>query len=170
MSTCIAGKRRIIANWERSSIFSACRRAGPGLIFWHPKGGLVRNIVERLAAQGVDGARYDLVYTPHIMRRDCGTRAGTPAIQRNMSARLKWKRPTIIEAMNARAHFDFQIEATELSRIAGAACGAWNCVSYERSGVLHGLLRVRDLRRTMRHFLHAVADEGSGSVIEFAYA
>src|ERR1700740_3627966 len=51
-------------------LFSVQEEAGPGLIFWHPKGGLVRNIVEDWLRKELMARGYDLVYTPHIMRRD----------------------------------------------------------------------------------------------------
>src|SRR2546423_6963938 len=50
-------------------LFSVQEEAGPGLIFWHPKGGLLRNLVEEWLRKELMARGYDLVYTPHIMRR-----------------------------------------------------------------------------------------------------
>src|ERR1700691_5609806 len=51
-------------------LFSIEDEAGPGLIFWHPKGGLIRTIVEDWLRAELLKRGYDLVYTPHIMRRE----------------------------------------------------------------------------------------------------
>jgi len=51
-------------------LFSIQEEAGPGLIFWHPKGGLIRTIVESWLRDELLKRGYDLVYTPHIMRLD----------------------------------------------------------------------------------------------------
>src|SRR5712664_80196 len=51
-------------------LFSIQDEAGPGLIFWHPKGGLIRKIIEDWLRDELLKRGYDLVYTPHIMRRD----------------------------------------------------------------------------------------------------
>src|SRR6266404_2099259 len=57
-------------------LFSVQEEAGPGLIFWHPKGGLVRNLVEEWLRKELMARGYDLVYTPHIMRRDLWNTSG----------------------------------------------------------------------------------------------
>ena len=57
-------------------LFSIEDEAGPGLIFWHPKGGLIRTIVEDWLRSELQKRGYDLVYTPHIMRRDLWNTSG----------------------------------------------------------------------------------------------
>src|SRR5436309_3635777 len=57
-------------------LFSIQEEAGPGLIFWHPKGGLVRKIVEDWLRDELLKRGYDLVYTPHIMRLDLWKTSG----------------------------------------------------------------------------------------------
>src|SRR2546430_15310736 len=61
-------------------LFSVQEEAGPGLIFWHPKGGLVRNLVEEWLRKELIARGYDLVYTPHIMRRDLWNTSGHTGI------------------------------------------------------------------------------------------
>src|ERR1700723_829178 len=51
-------------------LFSVQDEAGPGLIFWHAKGGLIRKIIEDWLRDELLARGYDLVFTPHIMLRD----------------------------------------------------------------------------------------------------
>src|SRR5712675_838572 len=57
-------------------LFSIQEEAGPGLIFWHPKGGLIRKIIEDWLRNELLARGYDLVYTPHIMRLDLWKTSG----------------------------------------------------------------------------------------------
>src|SRR5207244_1118543 len=57
-------------------LFSIEEEAGPGLIFWHPKGGLIRKIVEDWLREELLKRGYDLVFTPHIMRLDLWKTSG----------------------------------------------------------------------------------------------
>src|ERR1700690_3651399 len=57
-------------------LFSVQDEAGPGLIFWHPKGGIVRRIMEDWLRAELTRRGYDLVYTPHIMRLDLWKTSG----------------------------------------------------------------------------------------------
>src|SRR5260370_631376 len=59
-------------------LFSIQDEAGPGLIFWHPKGGLLRKIIEDWLRDELLKRGYDLVYTPHIMRLDLWKTSGHP--------------------------------------------------------------------------------------------
>ncbi|MGB9336807.1 MAG: threonine--tRNA ligase, partial [Candidatus Acidiferrales bacterium] len=57
-------------------LFSIQDEAGPGLIFWHAKGGLIRKIIEDWLRDELLRRGYDLVFTPHIMRRDLWNTSG----------------------------------------------------------------------------------------------
>src|SRR6516162_7461028 len=57
-------------------LFSIEEEAGPGLIFWHPKGGFIRNLIETWLREELIKRGYDLVYTPHIMRLDLWKTSG----------------------------------------------------------------------------------------------
>src|SRR5579872_4731199 len=54
---------------QELDLFSIEEDAGPGLIFWHPKGGIIRREMEDWLRNALVQRGYDLVYTPHIMRR-----------------------------------------------------------------------------------------------------
>src|ERR1700678_629689 len=55
---------------QELDLFSIQELAGPGLIFWHPKGGRIRKIIEDWMRDQYLARGYSLVYTPHVMRRD----------------------------------------------------------------------------------------------------
>jgi threonyl-tRNA synthetase len=57
-------------------LFSIQDEAGPGLIFWHPKGGLIRTIIENWLRDELLKRGYDLVFTPHIMLFDLWKTSG----------------------------------------------------------------------------------------------
>src|SRR6202521_177370 len=61
---------------QELDLFSIQEEAGPGLIFWHPKGGLVRKLMEDWLRNELLARGYDLVYTPHIMRLDLWKTSG----------------------------------------------------------------------------------------------
>src|SRR5499425_3440808 len=66
-------------------LFSIQDDAGPGLIFWHPKGGLIRKVVEDWLRDELLKRGYDLVFTPHIMRLDLWQTSGhTVFFRQNM--------------------------------------------------------------------------------------
>src|ERR1700678_1260867 len=55
---------------QELDLFSIQELAGPGLIFWHPKGGRIRKIIEDWMRDQYLERGYSLVYTPHVMRHD----------------------------------------------------------------------------------------------------
>src|SRR5207245_10635041 len=57
-------------------LFSIQEEAGPGLIFWHPRGGLVRKLMEDWLREELLRRGYQLVFTPHIMRLDLWKTSG----------------------------------------------------------------------------------------------
>ncbi len=66
-----------IANWVRSWTCSAFSElAGPGLIFFHPKGGIIRKLIEDWMRDQYLKRGYSLVYTPHVMRADLWRTSG----------------------------------------------------------------------------------------------
>ena len=55
---------------KQLDLFSIQEVAGAGLIFWHPKGGLIRKTMEDWMREECIRRGYDMVYTPHVMRRE----------------------------------------------------------------------------------------------------
>src|SRR5438309_7442626 len=61
---------------QQLDLFSIQELAGPGLIFWHPKGGLIRKLMEDWMREELLRRGYQLVFTPHIMRLDLWKTSG----------------------------------------------------------------------------------------------
>src|SRR3984885_1034180 len=127
-------------------LFSIEEAAGPGLIFWHPKGGLIRKIIEDWLREEQLKRGYDLVFTPHIMLRDLWNTSGhTGFYKDNMFGAIEVEKAEYqLKPMNCPGHIliyksklrsyrDLPVRLAELGTV----------YRYERSGVLHGLLRVR---------------------------
>jgi threonyl-tRNA synthetase len=135
-------------------LFSIEEEAGPGLIFWHPKGGLIRKIVEDWLRDELLQRGYDLVYTPHIMRLDLWKTSGhTNFYKENMFGAMEVEKAEYqLKPMNCPGHIliyksklrsyrDLPVRLAELGTV----------YRYERSGVLHGLLRVRGFTQDDAH-------------------
>ncbi len=135
-------------------LFSIQEEAGPGLIFWHPKGGLIRKIIEDWLREELLRRGYDLVYTPHIMRLDLWKTSGhTDFYRENMFGPVEVEKADYqLKPMNCPGHIliykarmksyrDLPVRLAELGTV----------YRYERSGVLHGLLRVRGFTQDDAH-------------------
>ena len=125
-------------------LFSVQDEAGPGLIFWHPKGGLVRKIMEDWLRNELLRRGYNLVYTPHIMKLDLWKTSGHANFYaENMFGPIEVEKDDYqLKPMNCPGHIliyksrlrsyrDLPLRLAELGTV----------YRYERSGVLHGLLR-----------------------------
>src|SRR5438094_120892 len=137
-------------------LFSIEEEAGPGLIFWHPKGGLIRKIVEDWLRDELLKRGYDLVYTPHIMRLDLWKTSGhTGFYKDSMFGPVEVEKADYqLKPMNCPGHIliyksklhsyrDLPLRLFELGTV----------YRHERSGVLHGLLRVRGLTQDDSHIV-----------------
>jgi threonyl-tRNA synthetase len=156
-------------------LFSIEEEAGPGLIFWHPKGGLIRNIIETWLRDELLKRGYDLVYTPHIMRRDLWNISGhTGFYKDNMFGPVEVEKADYqLKPMNCPGHIliyksklrsyrDLPVRLAELGTV----------YRYERSGVLHGLLRVRGFTQDDAHIFCTPSQIESEveACVDFAYA
>jgi len=135
-------------------LFSIQDEAGPGLIFWHPKGGLIRKIVEDWLRDELLARGYDLVYTPHIMRRDLWNTSGhTGYYKDSMFGPVEVEKTDYqLKPMNCPGHiliYKSKLHSYRELPIRLAELGT--VYRYERSGVLHGLLRVRGFTQDDAH-------------------
>ncbi len=160
---------------QQLDLFSIQELAGPGLIFWHPKGGLIRKIMEDWMRDEYLKRGYSLVYTPHVMRVDLWKTSGhegyyvqnmfTPMELDDANYRLKPMNcpgHILIYRNTLRSYRDLPVRLGELG----------NVYRYERSGVMHGLLRVRGFTQDDAHIFctpDQVEDEIVGC-IDFALA
>jgi threonyl-tRNA synthetase len=156
-------------------LFSIQEEAGPGLIFWHPKGGLIRKLMEDWLRDELLRRGYNLVFTPHVMRLELWKTSGhTDFYRHNMFSPIEVEKADYqLKPMNCPGHIliykshlrsyrDLPLRLAELGTV----------YRYERSGVLHGLLRVRGFTQDDAH-VFCTPDQIEGEVeacVDFAQA
>ena len=139
---------------KQLDLFSIQEVAGAGLIFWHPRGAMIRKIMEDWMREECIRRGYSLVYTPHVMRRELwkisgheGYYAGnmyTPMELDDAEYRLKPMNcpgHILIYKNSPKSYRDLPVRLAELG----------NVYRYERSGTMHGLLRVRGFTQDDAH-------------------
>ncbi|MEE8423449.1 MAG: threonine--tRNA ligase [Thermodesulfobacteriota bacterium] len=135
-------------------LFSISDDIGPGLICWHPKGALIRHIIEEFWKTEHLKKGYDLVYTPHIAKADLWKKSGHWEFYReNLYSPMDVDGSDyIVKPMNCPFHINIYKSHMRSYRelpIRYAELGT--VYRYERSGVLHGLLRVRGFTQDDAH-------------------
>jgi threonyl-tRNA synthetase len=149
-----AAKRDHRVLGKQLDLFSIQEIAGPGLIFWHPKGGIVRKVMEDWMREECLRRGYSLVFTPHVMRRELWKISGhdgyyaenmyTPMELDDAEYRLK--------PMNCPGHILIYKNSPRSYRELPVRLAELGCVyRYERSGTMHGLMRVRGFTQDDAH-------------------
>ena len=154
-------------------LFSFEDLAGPGVVFYHPKGALVRSLIEDdMRRRHLDNG-YSFVVTPHLFRTDLWQRSGHLDYYReNMFVFETDEQSFGIKPMNCPGHIliyksklrsyrDLPLRFFELGTV----------YRNEKSGVMHGLMRVRGFTQDDAHlFLREdqLVDE-VGRVIDFEF-
>jgi threonyl-tRNA synthetase len=135
-------------------LYSIREEVGGGLVLWHPKGSIIRNIIENYWKEEHVKAGYQLVYSPHIAKLDLWRTSGhTDFYKEDMYS------PTDVEGelyqikpMNCPFHMEMYRSSIHSYRelpIRWAELGT--VYRYERSGTLHGLIRVRSFTQDDAH-------------------
>jgi threonyl-tRNA synthetase len=137
-------------------LFSLQEEAGPGLVYWHPKGARIRHVIESYWKQRHYEGGYELLYTPHIGREWLWQTSGHLGFYKD-----SMYAPMAIDEMNyylkpmncpfhimvykssQRSYRDLPLRWAELGTV----------YRYERSGTLHGLLRVRGFTQDDAHII-----------------
>jgi threonyl-tRNA synthetase len=139
---------------QELDLFSIQELAGPGLIFFHPKGGIIRKTLEDWMRDQYIKRGYSLVYTPHIARADLWKTSG----HYNFYGENMFKRMELDDAeyqlkpMNCPFHILIYRDRKKSYRELPVRLGELGTVyRYERSGVMHGLLRVRGFTQDDAH-------------------
>jgi threonyl-tRNA synthetase len=135
-------------------LFSVSEDVGPGLILWHPKGGMVRKIAEDFCRQEHETGGYDFVYSPHIGKSNLWETSGhLEWFAENMYAPLDIEEQQYyLKPMNCPFHVQIFKSRMRSYRDLPLRFAEWGTVyRYERSGVLHGLLRVRGFTQDDAH-------------------
>jgi threonyl-tRNA synthetase len=139
---------------KQLDLFSIQELAGAGLIFWHPKGAMIRKVMEDWMRDECLKRGYQLVFTPHVMRRHLWEVSGhegfysgnmyTPMELDDAEYRLK--------PMNCPGHILIYRNSPKSYRdLPQRYAELGNVYRYERSGTMHGLLRVRGFTQDDAH-------------------
>ena len=135
-------------------LFSISEDVGPGLILWHPKGGMVRKITEDYCREEHEKGGYDFVYSPHIGKANLWETSGhLDWYQENMYSPIDIEgQQYFLKPMNCPFHVEIYKSQLRSYRDLPLRYAEWGTVyRYERSGVLHGLLRVRGFTQDDAH-------------------
>ncbi|MGA6994273.1 MAG: threonine--tRNA ligase, partial [Candidatus Deferrimicrobiaceae bacterium] len=153
-------------------LFSVNEEIGPGLILWHPKGAIIRRIMEDFWREEHARAGYELVFSPHIARIDLWRVSGhldyyrqsmfSPIGVEGQDYQLKPMNcpfHILIYKSRMRSYRDLPVRYAELGTV----------YRYEPSGTLHGLMRVRGFTQDDAHlFLRPdQLDEEIFSLLDF---
>ncbi len=135
-------------------LFTIEDEAGPGLIFWHPKGGLMRKIMEDWSREEHLRRGYNLVFTPHVMLRKLWETSGhTNFYSENMFGPMEVEKAEYqLKPMNCPGHIlIYKSRMRSYRELPLRLAELGTVYRYERSGVLHGLLRVRGFTQDDAH-------------------
>ncbi len=134
-------------------LFSIHEEAGTGFIYWHPKGAIIRRIIEDFWKDEHIKHGYQLIYTPHLVKDQIWRQSGHYDYYReNMYTFEHGKDEYVVKPMNCNGHIliyknrkrsyrELPIRYAELGTV----------YRYERSGVLHGMMRVRGFTQDDAH-------------------
>ena len=135
-------------------LFSIQEEAGPGLVFWHPNGGRVRAVIEDFVRGELFKRGYEPVYTPHIVHEKVFATSGHlqtyvenmfgPMVveeQRYRAKPMNCPGHIMVYKSQQRSYRDLPLRLAEFGTV----------YRYERSGVMHGLLRVRGFTQDDAH-------------------
>jgi len=152
-------------------LFSIHPEFGSGLIYWHPRGAIIRKIVEDFWKEIHLKNGYELVYTPHIADIALWHKSGhTGFYKENMFAPIEMENKTFqLKPMNCPFHimiYNNRLHSYRELPIRWAELGT--VYRYEKQGVLHGLLRVRGFTQDDAHIFctEEQAEEEVGKVLD----
>ena len=139
---------------KQLDLFSIQELAGPGLVFWHPKGAMIRKIMEDWMREECIRRGYDMVFTPHAMRLQLWQTSGHAGYYaQNMFSPMELDDAEYqLKPMNCPGHiliYKSQPRSYRDLPVRYAELG--NVYRYERSGTMHGLLRVRGFTQDDAH-------------------
>ena len=151
-------------------LFSINPAIGAGLVLWHAKGSLVRELLETFWREEHRRRGYDMVYSPHIGRRELWETSGhTQWFSEGLFPEMELEHQTFInKPMNCPFHVKIFDSQTRSYRDLPLRYGELGTVyRFERSGTLHGALRVRGLTQDDAHIFcrrDQFADEVTGAL------
>lgn len=154
-------------------LFSFHEEAGAGLVFYHPKGAVLRHILESFIREEHQKRGYQFVVTPHVLKGDLWNISGHSDFYReNMYFFQIEEKEYAVKPMNCPGHIliykskprsyrEFPLRFFELGTV----------YRFERSGVLHGLLRVRGFTQDDAHIFctYQQLEEEIISLLDFSF-
>jgi threonyl-tRNA synthetase len=151
-----AAKRDHRAIGRDLDLFSVSDQIGPGLVLWHPKGGRLRTTIEDFWRSEHYKNGYELVYSPHIGRANLWETSGHLGFYRdNMYSPMEIdEQEYFVKPMNCPFHIQMYKNSLKSYRDLPLRWAELGTVyRYEKSGVLHGLLRVRGFTQDDAHII-----------------
>ncbi len=137
-------------------LFSTQEDYGPGLIYWHPKGARLRVEIEDTWKQAHNEGGYDLVFTPHIGRSTLWETSGhLDFFSEGMFSAMDVDGDDYyLKPMNCPFHIQiFKNDLRSYRELPMRLAELGTVYRYERSGVLHGMLRVRGFTQDDAHII-----------------
>ena len=134
-------------------LFSVQEQVAPGLIFWHPKGAVIRGIIEQFLRSQLESRGYQFVYTPHIAKSDLWKTSGHyEYFREHMYTLAVDEEEYVLKPMNCPGHILIYQSAKRSYRELPMRLAEFGTVyRYEKSGTLHGMLRVRGFTQDDAH-------------------
>jgi threonyl-tRNA synthetase len=135
-------------------LFSIAEETGAGLILWHPKGGFIRMKVEDYWREAHLQGGYDIVFSPHIAKLDLWKTSGhTEYYRENMYSPIEIENVEYqLKPMNCPFHITiYRSHMRSYRELPLRYAELGTVYRFERSGVLHGLLRVRGFTQDDAH-------------------
>ncbi|MBP9675541.1 MAG: threonine--tRNA ligase [Anaerolineaceae bacterium] len=139
---------------QELDLYSINEEVGAGLILWHPKGGRIRKLIENFWSDEHEKNGYDFVYTPHIGKAQLWETSGHLGYYKdNMYAPVEIEgQQYFLKPMNCPFHLHIYKNSLRSYRDLPLRFAEEGTVyRYERSGVLHGLMRVRGFTQDDAH-------------------
>lgn len=134
-------------------LFSIKDEIGPGLVLWHPNLGVVREQLEAMLKKKLRRAGYDFVFTPHLAKRDLWDISGhTSHYLENMFHMEIEGQEYLLKPMNCPMHtMIFKSNLHSYRELPMRIAELGTVYRYEKSGVMHGLNRVRGFTQDDAH-------------------
>jgi threonyl-tRNA synthetase len=157
---------------QQLDLFSINEEVGIGLVLWHPKGAMVRKIIRDFWEEEHLKNGYQLVCTPHIARGELWKISGhLDYYEQNMYLFEKDGESYVVKPMNCPFHIQIYKSKPRSYKDLPIRYAEWGTVyRYERSGTLHGLLRVRGFTQDDAHIFCTAEqiDEEILKLLDFA--
>lgn len=160
---------------KKLDLFSIHPEYGSGLVFWHPKGAIIRKIIEDFWKEVHLKNGYEIVYTPHIADISLWEKSGHLSYYREYmfpEMRLEEEKAYQLKPMNCPFHiliYKTSLRSYRELPIRWAELGT--VYRLEKQGVLHGLLRVRGFTQDDAHIFCTPEqlEEEIGKIIDLVY-